>query len=340
MVQKKTRARSTKAKGGKKRGAKGGGRLSGLMTFTRRIFLVFFAAVLCLVGILFVYDYFDSAKVSNFFEAKKAVEKKVEAVKSVKPERERQEATASTKKADSGKREKIDIPDRLEIPRLRREAKEQVIRHEGYTLSYNSDYRISNWVAYELTAKEATSQRAERSNKFVVDPDVKGATAYNEDYTRTGYDRGHMAPAGDMKWSLKAMRESFYLSNICPQKPGLNRGVWKDLEEQVRLWAKENGRVWIACGPVISSDMRRLGKNRVGIPKSFYKVLCMEVNGKMEGIGFLFENRDYENGVSPRKMAVTIDSVENLTGIDFFPALPDAVEGEMEATINWSRWSF
>ena len=149
-----------------------------------------------------------------------------------------------------------------------------------------------------------------------------------------------MAPAGDMKWSLKAMRESFYLSNICPQKPGLNRGVWKDLEEQVRLWAKENGRVWIACGPVISSDMRRLGKNRVGIPKSFYKVLCMEVNGKMEGIGFLFENRDYENGVSPRKMAVTIDSVENLTGIDFFPALPDAVEGEMEATINWSRWSF
>ena len=322
MVQKKTRARSTKAKGGKKRGAKGGGRLSGLMTFTRRIFLVFFAAVLCLVGILFVYDYFDSAKVSNFSEAKKAeakkaVEKKVEAVKSVKPERERQEATASIKKADSGKREKVDIPDRLEIPRLRREAKEQVIRHEGYTLSYNSD-----------------------SNKFVVDPDVKGATAYNEDYTRTGYDRGHMAPAGDMKWSLKAMRESFYLSNICPQKPGLNRGVWKDLEEQVRLWAKENGRVWIACGPVISSDMRRLGKNRVGIPKSFYKVLCMEVNGKMEGIGFLFENRDYENGVSPRKMAVTIDSVENLTGIDFFPALPDAVEGEMEATINWSRWSF
>lgn len=336
MVQKKTRARSSKAKGGKRRSAKKGGLFAGWLTFARRIFLVFFAALLCLVGVLFVYDYFDSAQVSHDAENKKVVKK--ETVK--KAATPAPKSSSSARKVDPDVGEALVIPDRLEIPRLRSEAKEQVIRHEGYTLSYNSDYRISNWVAYELTSKEATSQRAERSNKFVVDPDVKGATAYNEDYTRTGYDRGHMAPAGDMKWSLKAMRESFYLSNICPQKPGLNRGIWKDLEEQVRLWAKENGRVWIAAGPVISSDMRRLGKNRVGIPKAFYKVVCMEVNGKMKGIGFLFENRDYENGQSPKTVAVTIDSVENVTQIDFFPALPDAVEGEMEANIDWSCWSF
>ena len=227
----------------------------------------------------------------------------------------------------------------LEIPVTLSRRDEQILKRTGYTVSYNAYYKTPNWVGWELTRKETKGKNV-RINRFSPDPDLPEPRVEHADYTHSGYDRGHMAPAGDMKWSLKAMRESFYLSNICPQKPGLNRGVWKDLEEQVRLWAKENGRVWIACGPVISSDMRRLGKNRVGIPKSFYKVLCMEVNGKMEGIGFLFENRDYENGVSPRKMAVTIDSVENLTGIDFFPALPDAVEGEMEATINWSRWSF
>ena len=153
------------------------------------------------------------------------------------------------------------IPANTEIPRLKEKRQEQVIKHEGYTVSYNSEYRIANWVAYELTATEAKSKKTERSNKFVSDPQVKGATAMNEDYTRSGYDRGHLAPAGDMKWSAKAMRESFYLSNICPQKPKLNRGIWKDLEEQCRLWALDNGSLLIVTGPVITGDMKRLGKN-------------------------------------------------------------------------------
>ena len=168
---------------------------------------------------------------------------------------------------------------------------------------------------------------------------VKGATATNEDYTRSGYDRGHMAPAGDMKWSAKAMRESFYLSNICPQKPGLNRGIWKDLEEQARLWAKENGSLLIVTGPVITDDLKRLGKNRVGIPKTFYKVICTITNGKPEGVGFLFDNKDY--GKTPLKlMMIPIDSVEKVTGIDFFPSLPDSIENPMEAYVNDGSWSF
>ena len=215
-----------------------------------------------------------------------------------------------------------------------------MIQHEGYTVSYNADYRIANWVAYVLTDKEARSDKAERQNKFVVDPLVKGASATNEDYTRTGYDRGHLAPAGDMKWSEKAMRESFYLSNITPQTPGLNRGIWKELEEQIRLWARENGAVLIATGPVIpDEELNRLGKNRVGVPRQFYKVLCMVVNNQLEGVGFLFENRDY--GTTPlRQMMVPIDRVEQVTGIDFFPALPDDEERQMEATVHTDLWSF
>ena len=117
------------------------------------------------------------------------------------------------------------------------------------------------------------------------------------------------------------MRESFYLSNICPQKPKLNRGIWKDLEEQCRLWALDNGSLLIVTGPVITGDMKRLGKNRVAIPKAFYKVLCYKDN-------------------SLKSMAIPIDSVEKATGIDFFPSIPDDQENEMEAAVDWSRWSF
>ena len=170
------------------------------------------------------------------------------------------------------------------------------------------------------------------------DPLVKGATALNEDYTRTGYDRGHLAPAGDMKWSMKAMRESFYLSNICPQDPDLNRGIWKELEEQIRLWASENGSLLVVTGPIITDDLRRLGKNRVGIPKRFFKVVCTQTAGRPEGVGFLFDNRDYGD-TSLRSMMIPIDSVESVTGIDFFPSLPDSIERPMEASVNKSCWS-
>ena len=179
----------------------------------------------------------------------------------------------------------------------------------------------------------------ERSNKFVPDPMVKGATATNEDYTRTGYDRGHMAPAGDMKWSAKAMRESFYFSNICPQKPALNRGIWKELEEQSRLWAKDYGSLLIATGPVITDNMKRMGKNRVGVPGAFYKVICYVSGSEYKAIAFILENKDYKK-TSLKSMVIPVDSVEKVTGIDFFPAVPDEQERVMEAKIDWDSWSF
>lgn len=255
--------------------------------------------------------------------------------------RQEQPSTSTTEKRSgvSVALSSFEMPKDAEMPVLKAKRKEQVIKHEGYTVSYNSEYKIANWVAYELTSQEAKSKKAERSNKFVPDPMLKDATATNEDYTRTGYDRGHMAPAGDMKWSAKAMRESFYFSNICPQKPGLNRGIWKELEEQSRLWAMDNGKVLIITGPVISNDMKRLGKNRVGVPPSFYKVICTVMNNKPQAIAFLLENKDYRN-TSLRSMAISVDSAEKVTGIDFFPSFPDAVEKVMEASVNLDSWSF
>ena len=136
--------------------------------------------------------------------------------------------------------------DALEIPVMQSRTGGQLIKRKGYTLSYNADYKTPQWVAWELTGKE-TKGKEERTNKFLPDPDVRGAKAYSNDYTKSGYDRGHMAPAAYMKWSKQAMAESFYMSNICPQNPNLNRGDWNDLEEKSRQWAKKYGAVYSAC---------------------------------------------------------------------------------------------
>lgn len=304
------------------------------------MFIGAFIVVACFIGFLFIYDFFAPMAGHEPVALEKKGQETVSSKKAVTAPKQKVQDKISANKAPAKPSTKtFKIPANTEIPRLKEKRQEQVIRHEGYTVSYNSEYRIANWVAYELTATEAKSKKTERSNKFVSDPQVKGATAMNEDYTRSGYDRGHLAPAGDMKWSAKAMRESFYLSNICPQKPKLNRGIWKDLEEQCRLWALDNGSLLIVTGPVITGDMKRLGKNKVAIPKSFYKVLCYYTEKGYKGIGFLFENRDYKDN-SLKSMVIPIDSVEKVTGIDFFPSIPDDQEKEMEATVDWSSWSF
>jgi endonuclease G len=225
-----------------------------------------------------------------------------------------------------------------ELSILQNGQKEQIIKHEGFTVSYNSEYRIANWVAYELTPDEAQSKNVARQDKFLPDPEVKGATATNEDYKNSGYDRGHLAPAGDMKWSEKAMRESFYFSNICPQDRGLNSGMWHKLEKQCRTWTMQHGKLSIVTGPVIEDDLERLGKNRVGIPKLFYKVVCCTSSGHTpKGIGFLFENRHYK-GTNLKVMAIPVDSVEKVTGLDFFSSIPPEVQEEMESVIDPEFW--
>ena len=321
-------------------------RASSFMSSVKKMLLGAFAVVVCFIGVLFIYNWFYPVSKTRPVEKK---QDRAETIVRPNISDKGGSGTSGKKAAQATKNKQTTNPKKetsaytfqegAEIPRLKNKQKEQVIKHEGYTVSYNSEYRIANWVAYELTATEAKNKKTERSNKFVPDPQVKGSTAMNEDYTRSGYDRGHLAPAGDMKWSAKAMRESFYLSNICPQKPKLNRGIWKDLEEQCRLWALDNGSLLIVTGPVITGDMKRLGKNRVAIPKAFYKVLCYHTEKGYKGIGFLFENRDYKDN-SLKSMAIPIDSVEKATGIDFFPSIPDDQENEMEAAVDWSRWSF
>lgn len=229
------------------------------------------------------------------------------------------------------------IVDSPEIPQLSTNRKEQIIQHEGFTLSYNADYRIANWTAYELTSEKAKSNLAKRSEVFLADPVVKGISATDNDYRRSGYDRGHLVPAGDMKWSKKAMDASFYYSNICPQNRELNNGIWHNLEKQCRRWTNKYDKLLIITGPVIEKNMKRIGTNQIAVPNRFFKVICSISNNQMEGIGFLFENRNYTE-TSLKTLAIPIDSVETITGIDFFPSFSKEIQTTIESRINWKHW--
>lgn len=223
----------------------------------------------------------------------------------------------------------------LEIPKTY--GKDKIITHTGYSLLYNENHEQASWVAYELTKKE-TTKRFKRSNKFITDPLVTTGSANNADYEGSGYDRGHMAPAADMGWSSTALAESFYYSNMSPQNASFNRGIWKSLEELVRAWAIEDGAVSVITGPVLTNGLATIGNDKVSVPKYYYKVILDYTEPVIKGIGFLLPNAGTKQPL--QSFAVSIDSVESVTGIDFFPLLPDKQEIFIEKTLSVNAWTW
>ena len=228
----------------------------------------------------------------------------------------------------------LSIP-KLEIPKTKNS--EKIISHTGYSLLYNEKYKQANWVAYELT-KEETNKIFERSNKFISDPQVKSLNAFNKDYAGSGYDKGHLAPAADMGWSASSMTESFYYSNMSPQQQGFNRGIWKKLEELVRTWAIENKAVYVVTGPVLSKGLQTIGYNKIAIPNYYYKVILDYQNPNIKAIGFILPNESSKSSL--QNYAVSIDSVEKVTGIDFFYLLKDQEENLIEKELCINCWSW
>jgi endonuclease G len=222
----------------------------------------------------------------------------------------------------------------LEYPKI--QAGEQIIAHHAYALCYSEPHEQAKWVAYELTANE-TNKRYERSDHFLTDPMVRSGSADNSDYKGSGFDRGHLAPAADMGWSSIAMNESFYYSNMSPQEPGFNRGIWKRLEEQVRSWALELGSIYIVTGPVLNKNLPSIG-NGVTIPQEYYKVILFSKGTNTRAIGFLLPNASSRSSL--QAFAVSVDRVEQITGIDFFPKLDDKIEGQVEKTVCTTCWSW
>ncbi len=213
---------------------------------------------------------------------------------------------------------------------------EVLIEYKGMNISFNPWLHIPNWVAWELTRNEASGTEP-RAEKFACDKSVAGCPT-PKDYLRSGYDRGHMAPAADMKWDTEAMEQSFFMTNICPQAKSLNTGTWKRLEEKCRTWAEIDSAIVIVCGPVVNDKINKyIGDTRVAVPQRFFKVIASPYSNPPRGIGFIMPNDKVKGGM--QACAVTIDSIETVTGHDFFSALPDEIESKIESQCKFHYWS-
>ena len=259
------------------------------------------------------------------------------------PEEGRAEEPGRTGRADEGSSTASDVTGRhrkLELPATVRG--ELVLTHLAYTVSFNTHHNNPNWVAWELTAREAEGT-GRRSNDFRPDPLLdERQQVTTEDYKGSGYDRGHMCPAADNKWDARAMTECFYMSNMCPQLHELNAGGWEPLEAACRRWATQEGSLLIVCGPVYDQEvkarqgqrstrrMKSIGKeHRIDVPTGFFKCVMSLRKGHEKAIGFYYANTDARQTMESACMSV--DEVESLTGYDFFVNVPSDLEERLEA---------
>lgn len=227
--------------------------------------------------------------------------------------------------------------EKYEIPRFIDYRASQVLIKEGYTVSYNENTRNPNWVAWHLTSAHTSGEWSRKGISFMEDNEVKGEQQNNDAYRSTSLpiDHGHMCPAGDNKWSAKAMEQSFLLTNICPQNSNLNRGDWNELEEKCRGWARHYGEIWIVCGPIFYNESYTTIGNKIGVPDAFFKVV-LRLGKKPKALGFIYPNEGTNHRMSYYVMSV--DEVEEKTGIDFFYNLPDEIEDVVEANANINEW--
>lgn len=210
----------------------------------------------------------------------------------------------------------------------------ELIKHTFYELSYSEVHEQAEWVFYSLKPENITPE-TERTNDFRIDTSVKTGSATKADYYKSGYDRGHLCPAADMKLNKKAMSESFYLSNMSPQKPYFNRGIWKKLESKVRGWAFDEKMLYVVTGPIFENNMGTIGKNNVTIPGYYYKVIY-DPTGTEKMIALILPNEKSSEDLS--NFVTSVDKVEKLTGIDFFPGLEDNLESQLENKSDYNLW--
>lgn len=230
----------------------------------------------------------------------------------------------------------VTTADSLMIVRAPADMQQQMLYYEGFTVSFNKDLHIPNYVAWELLGSETDGPQSRKGMKFATDSHARGCATDN-DYRGSGFDRGHMAPAGDMKWSARAMTDCFYFTNMCPQSKQLNTGSWKTVEDNCRKWAERDSALIIVCGPVLTDRLTQtIGKSHVAVPQRFFKVVLAPWANPPRAIGFIMNNGRVEGGA--QRAACTVDQVEAVTGLDFFSALPDDIENQVESQCNYTQW--
>ncbi len=211
----------------------------------------------------------------------------------------------------------------------------EIVKHNFFTLSYSEKDEQAEWVAYELRKKDLSKNDFERPY-FIEDKSVKTKSADWRNYKKSGYDRGHLYPAGDRTISYEAYNETFLTSNISPQNHDFNAGIWNRLEQKVRFWAEKYDGVYIVTAGVLKGNMKTIGDENVSVPNEFYKIVVDVSDGNYKAIAFVIPNKP--SSESFYEYAVSIDEIEAKTGIDFFPNLPDSIENKMERTVDLKAW--
>lgn len=214
----------------------------------------------------------------------------------------------------------------------------QIVKHNGFTLSYSEPHEQAEWVAYSLSGKDIVSVNRDRPF-FEKDPKVRTKSAHWRNYKNSGYDRGHLCPAGDRKKTKSLYNETFLTSNVSPQTHEFNSGIWNRLEQKTRYWAKKYKNLYVVSGGILTDkNLKTIGKEKVAVPKYFYKILLDYTEPEIKAIAFLLPHKDSERPLY--EFVVSIDKIEQKTGIDFFPALPDDIENRLEASSSYKGWSF
>jgi endonuclease G, mitochondrial len=212
-----------------------------------------------------------------------------------------------------------------------------IIHHEFYTLSYSEKYEQSEWVAYELKKDQLSHSNFKRPY-FIDDPEVATGSASYRNYKKSGYDKGHLCPAGDRKFSKKAFEETFYTSNISPQLNEFNAGIWNTLEGKTRYWATKYDGIYVITGGVLCDNLESIGDEGVAVPKYFYKILLDKSRNDYKVIAFLLPHEASKKPLYD--FVVSVDEIEKITGIDFFPNLSDDIENNLEKKSDYKDWSF
>jgi len=212
-----------------------------------------------------------------------------------------------------------------------------VVAHKDYSLSYSEKHEQAEWVAYELR-KAHLSKNDFKRPFFEVDKKVMSSSADWRNYKKSGYDKGHLCPAGDRRYSYDAFDETFLTSNVSPQNHEFNAGVWNKLEQKIRYWAAKYDGVYVVTGGVLTEDLETIGYEAVSVPKYFYKVVYDHSPNTPKMIAFLIPNKPTDKSFD--QFIVSVDAIEKLTGIDFFPKLEDHIENNLEDASDKSVWKF
>ena len=212
-----------------------------------------------------------------------------------------------------------------------------IIKHNGYQLSYNEQHEQAEWVAYSLDKKDIVYNNFKRPF-FIDDPKVRTKSASWRNYKNSGYDKGHLCPAADKRYSKEAHDETFYTSNVSPQKHDFNAGIWNKLEQKTRYWAKKYEHLYVVTGGILKPNLKTIGKDKVSVPNEFYKIILDYTQPEIKAIAFLLPHQ--ESKLPLYNFVVSIDEIERKTNIDFFPELPDDIETKLEANSNYKAWSF